>query len=98
MTAFSYSLKHCSGKSFKLCRKPRYFLLRLKGLILNKKLFFTACCAQILLVKLKQFRDLGTWAVLRNKNGTSLYITNTKLCLVEMGYSLLTPYKTANFA
>ena len=29
---------------------------------------------------------------------TSLYITNTKLCLVEMGYSLLTPYKTANFA
>ena len=85
LTAFSYSLKHCSGKSFKLCRKPRYFLLRLKGLILNKKLFFTACCAQILLVRLKQFRDRGTWAVLRNKNGTSLYITNTKLCLGRNG-------------
>ena len=98
LTALGYSLKHCSGKSFKLCGKPRYFLLRLKGLILNKKLFFTACCAQILIVRLKQFRDLGTWAVLRNKNATSLYITITKLCLVEMGYSLLTPYKTANFA
>ena len=39
----------------------------------------------------------GNLGSLRNKNGTSLYITNTKLCLVEMGYSLLTPYKTANF-
>ena len=87
MTALSYPLQHYSGKSFKLCRKPRYFLLRLKGLILNKKLFFTAFCAQILLVRLKQFRDLGTWAVLRNKNGTSLYITNTKLCLGSVQFS-----------
>ena len=73
------------GKSFNLCRNPRYFLLRLKGFILNKKLFFTAWCAQILLVRLKQFRDLRTWAVLINKNGTSLYITNTKLSLGRNG-------------
>ena len=85
LTALSYLLQHCSGNNFKVCRKPSYFLLRLKGFILNKKLFFTACCAQILLVRLKQFRDLGTWAVLTNKNGTSLFITNTKLCLGRNG-------------
>ena len=80
------------GKSFKLCRNPRYFLLRLKGFILNKKLFFTACCAQILLVRLKQFTDLGTWAVL-----VSILQTQNSPW-VEMGYSLLTPYKPANSA
>ena len=47
-----------------------------------------------MLVRLKQFRDLGTWAVLRNKNESILQIQNS--AWVETGYSLLIPYKTAN--
>ena len=68
--------------------------LKSKRIYSHKKMFFTAWCAQILLVRLKQFRDLGTWAVLRNKNESILQIQNS--AWVETGYSLFTPYKTAN--
>ena len=49
-------------------------------------------------MRLKQFRDLRTWAVLINKNGTSLYITNTKLSLGRNGLFPTTKQQTQHSA